>query len=72
MNTHKTLALVVLAGLGTFLYQLAQVLTKISDWSVIWNPPTVGQILLAIVAALVAVGAALGLDPMKILKGGGQ
>lgn len=72
MNTHKTLALVVLAGLATFLYQLAQVLTKISDWSVIWNPPTVGQILLAIVAALVAVGAALGLDPMKILKGGGQ
>ena len=69
MNRHRTLALAALAGLSFFLYQVAGILSKISDWSVIWNPPTVGQLLSAVAGALVAIGAALGIDVRKLIGG---
>jgi hypothetical protein len=69
MDKHRTLALVVLAGTGTFLYQIAGLLSKIESWEVIWNPPNVAQMLFAMVAALVAIGAALGLNVKTLFAG---
>jgi hypothetical protein len=56
----------MLAGIVVFLYRIADVLSKIQDWSVVWNPPTIAQILVALAAALVAVGAALKIDLNKL------
>lgn len=61
-STQMTLAGVVLIGVTVFLYQVAQVIQKIQSWEVLWNPPTVGELLMAVVFGLMAVGAALGLD----------
>lgn len=69
MDRHRTLAVVTLTGLGVFLYQIADLLQKIQSWEVIWNPPNVAQILLAVVAALVAMGASMGLDLPTLAKG---
>jgi hypothetical protein len=66
---QRGLAIIVLAGLGTFLYQLAPLLMKIQDWSILWSPPSVGEILLAIVAGMGAVAAALGLDIPALIQG---
>lgn len=68
-NTHRALATVVIAGLGVFLYQAAGVLQKIQTWEVIWNPPTVGDLLMAVVAGLAAVAAAAGLDVGNLMRG---
>lgn len=62
MNKDHMLATAVFAGLVVFLYRVADVIGKLQDWSVLWNPPTVAQLLIAVAAALVAVGAALKLD----------
>lgn len=66
---NKVLATAVLAGTTVFLYQLAGVVRKINDWSVIWNPPTVADLLIAVVFALIAVGAALGINLKEFLGG---
>ena len=70
MSRHQKLALVAIAGLSYFLYQVAGILSKINDWSVIWNPPTVAQLLSAVAGALVAIGAALGIDIRKLIGNG--
>ena len=58
----------LIAGLATFLYAMADVLGKIQSWEVLWNPPGVGQIAAAIAAALLAVGAALKIDPALLRR----
>lgn len=69
MNKDHVLATAVMAGTVVFLYRLADVIAKLNDWSMMWNPPTVAQLLAAAAAALVAVGCALKLD-LNNLKGG--
>lgn len=67
--TQRMLLLAVLAGASTFLYMLKGILTRINDWSVFWLPPTQGELAGAVAAALVAIGAALGLDLPSTVKG---
>jgi hypothetical protein len=50
----------VLTGFTVFLYELFEVIGKIQSWEVLWNPPTVSQMGMALVAGLVAILAALG------------
>lgn len=66
---HRVLAIVVLGGLITFLSQIIPVISKIQSWEVIWNPPNVAQILTALVAALTAIAASLGLNLGELIKG---
>lgn len=66
-TTHSSLAIIVLIGISTFLYQMAGVLDKIQTWEVIWNPPTVAQMFLATASAIAAVLAATKLD-IPLLK----
>jgi len=68
-GVQRTLASIVLVGVTVFLYQAAQVLEKIQSWEVMWNPPTVGQLLMAVVFGLGAVAAAMGLDLPVLAKG---
>ena len=66
---QRSLAVVVLVGLVGFLYPLVDVLSKIQDWSVIWDPPNVSQLVFCAVCGLVAVGGALGLDIPALVQG---
>ncbi len=68
-SKYRTYAVVLLAGLVTFLYQMADVIGKIQSWEVMWNPPEVSQMMTAIAAALVAMGAAIGLDLPSMVRG---
>lgn len=62
------LAVLVLLGLTVFLYQMAGVIGKIHTWEVIWDPPTVSEMLSALVAGLVAILAGCGVDVTVIGK----
>lgn len=59
---------VLLIGLTAFLYQLALVIGKIQTWEVIWNPPTVADMLQAVVYGLMAVLGALGLNVPDLMR----
>ena len=67
-DKNKSLAAVVLFGLATFLYQFADILIKIQTWEIIWNPPTVGHMVIALASALGAVAAAIKLDVTKVFE----
>lgn len=64
----RGLAGLLLTFLVVFLYQLGNILMKIPSWEIAWNPPTVGEMVLAIAAGLGAVGAALGLDVPNLIR----
>ena len=68
-NKYRTLAVVCGSGLIVFLYQMAGFIGKIQSWEVIWDPPQVSQMLIAIAAALASMLAALGLDVPELVKG---
>lgn len=67
-KTQLTLATILLIGATAALYKVAEVFQKIQTWEVIWNPPTVGDLLMAVVFGLAAVIAALGLDVPVLMK----
>lgn len=59
---------VVLIGLTVLFYQIGNIVQKIQSWDIVWDPPTVGQMLIAVSAALGAVGAALKIDVSSFLR----
>lgn len=61
------LASVVLAGMIAFLFPLMDMLNHIDNWEVIEQPHGVAQLIWCLICALVAVGAALGLDIKKFV-----
>lgn len=68
-SKYRTYAVVLLAGLVTFLYQMADVIGKIQSWEILWSPPSVSQMLVACAAAMAAMGAAIGLDLPALVRG---
>lgn len=68
-GVQGTLAGVVLVGSIVFLYKIAELIGKIQSWEVLWNPPTVSEMLMAVVFGLMAVAAGVGLDLPALLKG---
>lgn len=70
MKTH-VLASSLLICVIVFLYKVADVLHKVSSWDVLWNPPTVGDICVALAFALAAMALALGLNVRSFLEGVG-
>ena len=67
--THSVLLTAVLGGLGAFLYCLNGLLQKIDSWEIIWNPPQTGELLMCGFWAIMAVGAAMGLNVRTLLGG---
>jgi hypothetical protein len=65
----RTAFVVTLTGLTAFVYQLASVLHEHSVWQDFQGPAGVGELLMAIVYGLVAVGGALGLNLQRFVKG---
>jgi hypothetical protein len=65
---QHALLFVVLIGLTVFLTEMGNLLQKVQTWEVLWNPPTIGQVLLAMAGALGAVAAALKIDVARYLK----
>lgn len=68
-NKYRTLAFVLLAGLVTFLYQMAGVVSKLQNWQALREPVNAADMMVAVAAALVAMGAALGLDLPAMIRG---
>lgn len=67
-TTHRSLALAFGSGLLVFLYGMADTVGKLQDWSILYEPPTVGRMLFYAAGGLGAMLAALKLDTgeMKI------
>ncbi len=69
---HRVLAGVMLAGLVGFLYPLVGVLEELTEWETAWRQPAVAaELVRCMVSALVAMGAAAGLNVPNLLRGFG-
>lgn len=69
-KTHVQLsaAMTLVVGIMVFLYKMAQLIGKIQSWAVLWNPPTVSEMLMTVVFGLAAVVAATVVDLPLLLK----
>lgn len=56
-----------LSAFVVFTGVMATIIWNIHTWKVIWDPPTVAQMLIALMLAGVALGAGLGVDLSPIL-----
>jgi hypothetical protein len=65
----RTAFVVTLTGVTAFLYQLATILQAHQQWHELQGPAGVGELLMAMVYGLVAVGGALGLNLQRFVKG---
>lgn len=64
---QRTLFVAFLAAAVAFLWTMYGLINELQDWSILWNPPSVAHMILGVIYALVAFGAALGISPAKLL-----
>lgn len=65
-TAHRASFVVILGLVGHALYQLAQILGTVNDWSVVWQPPTVAQLLIIGGELVTGVVMAFGTDMAKV------
>lgn len=59
---HRTLAIAFGSGLLVFLYGMADIIGKLQDWSILWEPPSVSRMVFYAAGGLGAMLSALKLD----------
>lgn len=69
---HKLIATCLLFFLIATIAQVAMIISKLTNWHYLWDPPTVGSLLWALVWGLGAVACALGIDVRPLLSGLGD
>lgn len=70
MGLHRTLLAVIVGALSVALYQLQGIIATLQDWSYLWQPPSVAQLVGIGALFCAAIAAALKLDLGEI-KGNG-
>ena len=66
--THRILLTALIVGLVAFLWPLSQLIASLNNWTE-WSQPAVSaKLIQCVIPALVAIGAALGLDLTQVLK----
>ena len=66
--THRVLLTAVIVGLIAFLWPLSQLIASLNNWTE-WSQPAVSaKLIQCVIPALLAIGAALGLDLTQVLR----
>ena len=66
--THRILLTAVIVGLIAFLWPLADLVASLNNWTEWSQPAAASKLIKCVIPALVAIGAALGLDLTQVLR----